>query len=109
MCRWWALILCLWVMAGVAAGSERGVALRAVPEAELQRLGFDAGESSALFVGVSQFSKDETLTPVPYAVDDAVDLAHLFVLELGLVSPGQGRVALALSGEPAKAECWASR
>jgi formylglycine-generating enzyme required for sulfatase activity len=63
--------------------------------------GFDPTASAGLFVGISTFGDDRILD-VPYAVDDAVDLAHLFAIELGLVAPE--RVALLLAGEPKKHE-----
>jgi hypothetical protein len=63
---------------------------------------FQPSQSAGLFVGIRQFSKDESLVEVPYAVDDAVDLAHFFALEQRLLDPH--RVSLALSGEPAKVE-----
>lgn len=65
------------------------------------RGGFDPIASSGLFVGVSTF-EDERIAEVPYAVDDAVDLAHLFAMELGLVAPG--RTVLLLAGVPRKPE-----
>jgi formylglycine-generating enzyme required for sulfatase activity len=60
---------------------------------------FDPKASAGLFVGVSTF-EDTRILGVPYAVDDAVDLAHLFSLELGLVPPE--RAVLLLAGEPRK-------
>ncbi|HEX6099177.1 MAG TPA: caspase family protein [Thermoanaerobaculia bacterium] len=59
--------------------------------------------STGLFVGVHRFPHDENLN-VPFAADDAVDLAHKFSLDQrsSLVPPG--RVILALSGEPRKEE-----
>lgn len=57
--------------------------------------------SAGLFVGVSEFA-DSSLTTVPYAVDDAVDLAHLFVFELELIDPK--KVVLLLAGQPQKLE-----
>lgn len=64
---------------------------------------FDPRQSAALFVGVSEFDNDETMA-IPYAVDDAVDLAYLFSLDphVRLVPPQ--RVVLALSGKPQKNE-----
>ncbi|HEX6095777.1 MAG TPA: caspase family protein [Thermoanaerobaculia bacterium] len=58
-------------------------------------------ESTALFVGVRTFRHDEALT-VPFAVDDAIDLAYRFALDqrVGLIPP-RG-VVLALSGSPQK-------
>jgi hypothetical protein len=68
--------------------------------AESRRV-FDLGASAGLFVGVSCF-EDEGLSSVPFAVDDAVDLAHLFALELGLILPE--RTVLLLAGAPQKPE-----
>jgi hypothetical protein len=64
----------------------------------------DPKKSAALFVGVRDFPWDKTLTTVPYAVDDAVDLAYELTMEQkpALVDPP--RVVLALSGEPQKRE-----
>lgn len=62
----------------------------------------EASQSAALFVGVRAFSHDRTLTEVRYAVDDAIDLAHLLAFERTprLIEPR--RVVLALSGEAEK-------
>ncbi|HYI09914.1 MAG TPA: caspase family protein [Thermoanaerobaculia bacterium] len=64
---------------------------------------FSRQASVGLFVGVRDFPHDERLT-VPYAVDDAVDLAHRFSLDqrVGLIPPR--RVVLAISGQPQKEE-----
>jgi hypothetical protein len=64
---------------------------------------FVRAESTGLFVGVQKFPHDPNLS-VPFAVDDAVDLAYQFSLDQrsGLVSPQ--RVVLALSGKPVKKE-----
>lgn len=62
---------------------------------------FNPMASAGLFVGISTF-EDERIPEVPFAVDDAVDLASLFALELGLVSPN--RTVLLLAGEPRKPE-----
>lgn len=64
---------------------------------------FDSEQSAALFVGVRQFPGDRTLDEVPYAVDDAVDLAYAFSLERNSTLVRPKRVVLALSGGPAKA------
>ncbi|NJL29938.1 MAG: hypothetical protein HC897_19600 [Thermoanaerobaculia bacterium] len=61
--------------------------------------GFDPADSAGLFVGVSHF-EDPRFAPVPFAVDDAVDLAFVFSVELGLIRPE--RCVLALAGEPCK-------
>ena len=57
--------------------------------------------SAGLFVGVRHF-EDEALAEVPCAVDDAVDLAHLFVVELELLDAA--KAGLLLAGEPRKPE-----
>lgn len=64
---------------------------------------FSREASAGLFVGVRDFPHDDTLE-VPYAVDDAVDLAYRFSLDqrVGLIPPR--RVVLALSGWPQKDE-----
>lgn len=61
-----------------------------------------ASESAALFVGIRHFDEDSALTEVRFAVDDAIDLAHLMAIELDppLVDPK--RAVLALSGDPQK-------
>jgi hypothetical protein len=63
-----------------------------------------ASDSAALFVGIREFREDDTLTAVPYAVDDAVDLAYVLAMDHtpALVRPA--RVVLALSGRPQKEE-----
>lgn len=83
-----------------AAWSQARNAILAVPPNVHQAEGFDPAQSTALFVGVSEF-KDQGFAPVAYAVDDAVDLAYLFSMELELVKPE--RVVLSLAGEPKKA------
>jgi hypothetical protein len=72
------------------------------PSAHSAPARFDRAQSAALFVGVRRFMK-ETLD-VPYAVDDAVDLAYAFALDprVSLVLPEH--VVLALSGAPQKEE-----
>lgn len=83
----------------VPVQQARGVAL--IGADVQQAIGFDVKDSAGLFVGIRQFSHYPV---VPYAVDDAVDLAHLFALELKLIN--SENVLLALSGEPQK---WSSR
>ena len=70
-----------------------------VPREVLAEEGFDASQSAGFFVGISEF-EDSSFTTVPFAVDDAVDLASLFV-GLELLEPE--KVVLALSGQPRKA------
>jgi len=62
---------------------------------------FEWKQSAALFVGVREFS---SVDAVPFAVDDAVDLAYAFALQrhVRLVPPN--RVLLVLAGNPVKPE-----
>ena len=64
----------------------------------------DPQKSAALFVGIRDFPWDKTLTTVPYAVDDAVDLAYEFTMDQVRPLVDAKRVVLALCGEPQKAE-----
>ena len=66
---------------------------------------FDPAASAGLFVGVRHFvdasgTPSAEFSPIPFAVDDAIDLAGLFVFELALLEAP--RVRLLLSGEPQK-------
>jgi len=64
---------------------------------------FDRRQSAALFVGVRQFAND-AVEPVPFAVDDAVDLSYVFALERRVALVPPRRVVLALAGRPVKEE-----
>jgi hypothetical protein len=55
---------------------------------------FEGQQSAALFVGVRDFASFE---PVPFAVDDAVDLAYAFTMERRGVRVPPSRVVLVLS------------
>ena len=58
-----------------AQADERAVRVEGrVPEAIRSAEGFDPAESVGLFVGIRTF-KDSRFAEVPFAVDDAVDLA----------------------------------
>jgi hypothetical protein len=86
----------------ISRPAERSIALGVVPAEERTAAGFDSAQSAGVFVGVRKFSKDEELTEVMFAVDDAVDLAHLCVFTLDLIKPA--RAVLCLSGDPQKSE-----
>ena len=73
-----------------------------LPQKFLETHKFDRWQSQGVFVGLSAFPKDGGVADIPYAVDDAVDLAHLFSLELALIPPSH--VRLLLSGKPGKQE-----
>src|SRR6266566_1309907 len=65
---------------------------------------FDPQQSAALFVGISNFD-DKQIEKVPYAIDDAVDLAYELAMDQQprLVLPNAVVLALS-SGEPCKSE-----
>ena len=75
----------------------------AIPAELRVSMRFDAAQSTGLFVGVSRF-EDASFARIPFAVDDAVDLAHLFTLELELVRPAN--IALHLSVHPGLVWVW---
>ena len=103
MLRHTLIVGLLLLLTGLSATVAEGRGLQriesAVPEDIRRQENFDAAESAGLFVGVRNF-EDELFAEVPYAVDDAVDLAYLFAVELSLLAPE--RVTLALAGEPQK-------
>lgn len=59
------------------------------------------GSNAGMFVGVNQFSLDQGLNELDYAVHDAIELAHLFVFELQLIRPSE--CYLHLAGTPKNA------
>jgi len=71
--------------------------------AESPAMPFDPERSAGLFVGVRTF-EDGSTPDVPYAVDDAIDLAYTFACDarVHLVTPRN--VILALGGTPQKPE-----
>ena len=71
----------------------------AIPSEVRSEQGLQIEESGGVFIGVRKF-KDDAYKELFFAVDDAVDLAHLFTLELLLLNPQN--VILNLSGEPKK-------
>ncbi|HEX7152544.1 MAG TPA: caspase family protein [Thermoanaerobaculia bacterium] len=95
------LLLCaLLAFACSKEAPHRGVQRTGVEKAT--RVKFNRAESAALFVGVRNFTHDKALAEVPYAVDDAVDMAYAFTKDpkVGLVLPE--RVVVALEGNPVK-------
>lgn len=82
--------------------STRGV--RVLPlETEEVPAAFDPQQSVALFLGVRHFTAERAID-VPYAVDDAIDLAYMFTLDKGVCMVDPRRVILAISGKPEKEE-----
>jgi hypothetical protein len=92
---------CSVVAAAAAAQDIRSVRISQAAAPEVPR-SFDSSASAAMFVGIRDFTHDEDLEKVRYAVDDAIDLAYAVSLDrtAPLVTPE--RIALALSGEPQK-------
>jgi hypothetical protein len=89
----------------------RGALTRLLPVAVREQQQFDPAMSAGLFVGISNFvdSRGEPsaeIQRIPYAVDDAVDLAGLFAIDLGLIDPR--RIHVALSGKPTKKQTVAT-
>jgi hypothetical protein len=64
--------LCILVALSLCGAAHAGV--------KVDGKDFDPQYSAALFVGVRDFT-DVTLAPVPYALDDAVDLAYEFAIQ----------------------------
>jgi hypothetical protein len=79
------------------ATAPRGVVVEPEP-AILTSLADEApGGHAGLFVGVNEF-RDPNVSPLRFAVHDAVEQAYLFVVELKLIPPKN--CYLALSGQP---------
>ncbi len=57
--------------------------------------------NAGLFVGINSFTEDRGLSPLQFAVHDAIEQAYLFVVELRLIPPKN--CVLALSGTPSAA------
>ncbi len=64
---------------------------------------FSRDASTGLFVGIREFPHDRLLE-VPYACDDAIDLAYRFVFNQRVALLPPRRVVLAISGSPQKEE-----
>lgn len=98
------LLCCLFVVTrGLAAESQSsqrglGAVARPLSDAERAAVGLPRESSAGLFVGVGRFDENSGLGNLRFTPDDAVALAHLFVVELDLLPPKNAR--LALGGEP---------
>ncbi len=85
---------------GPVGATEAGIA---VPREEMAARSYDPTRSAGLFVGIRKFGGSGDIprsefNDIPYAVDDAIDLAHLFTFELDLLAAE--KVTLLLGGEP---------
>jgi len=98
-----AAIVAVSVLVEPAPPTGRGVRLDQPQPLVTNALAFDRSQSAGLFVGVRNFSRGG-IAEVPFAADDAVDLAHMFALDprVSLVLPEH--VVIALSGRPRKKE-----
>ena len=65
---------------------------------------FDPTKSTALLVGIRASKSGKDLPDVPYAVDDAINLAHTFSLDRKVALVPPQRIVLALAGVPEKPE-----
>lgn len=84
----------------VEAQSVRGLGAEARPlsSAERESIGLPKEGSAGLFVGVGKFDATSGLGDLRFTPDDAVALAHVFVVELELLPAKNTRVAI--GGEP---------
>lgn len=101
----WTLgVMAAAVMTACATSPSGSRSVRILPPAgSTAAARFEPAQSTGLFIGVRRFTRPNTLK-VPYAADDAVDLAYMFALHprVRLVPPD--RVVIALMGRPQKAE-----
>lgn len=104
--RWLLAVVLLGIAAATVAPfvsrGTRGVRL-AAEGSRSPSTHFDRSQSAALFVGVREFTDD--VERVPFAVDDAVDLAYVFAFDRRVCLVPPRRVVLVLSGRvPVKPE-----
>jgi uncharacterized caspase-like protein len=102
LCCWLVVCSACTMAQQTTEQSPKGITVQASGAAGLlQPLASAAPQGNAgLFVGINKFSKDEGLSDLAYAVHDAIELAHLFVIELNLIPPESCQ--LLLSGQPAE-------
>lgn len=103
MKTWTLLYLAALAVACARPESDTRGARRVIGEQDEASTRFDRAQSAAFFAGISEFD-DEGLNRVPYAVDDAVDLAWTFSLERNVALVLPENIVLALSGQPVKEE-----
>ena len=94
-----AALLALLVACSKPPASRSATPLRFADTSTLPKFSRDA--STGLFVGIREFPHDKLLE-VPFACDDAVDLAHRFVFNQRVALLPPRRVVLAISGAPQK-------
>jgi hypothetical protein len=94
-------LLTLFVACSKPPASRSATPLRLADTPTSSKFSRDA--STGLFVGIREFPHDHLLE-VPFACDDAVDLAYLFVFNQRVALLPPRRVVLAISGSPQKEE-----
>ncbi len=53
----------------------------------------ETARNAGLFIGIGQFETNALLSRLKYTVDDAIAMAHLFVLEFQLIPPAHAALA----------------
>jgi hypothetical protein len=105
--RWlWLLVIPL-VVAPVATVVHNARSVRSVQplfgsDEPAGSARFIPAQSAALFVGVRKFDSDSSIDDVPYAVDDAIDLAYAFTFQPNVQLVLPAHIVLALSGTAQK-------
>lgn len=84
----------LFAFACGALAQQRGIVVEPLDDTQRSAGEVSADGSAGLFVGIGSFDRGSNLGALKYAPDDAIALAHLFVLELRLIPPARARVAL---------------
>lgn len=98
---YWVMVVCAQLVCPTAVaqlGRGLGAEARPLSPAERASVGLPKEGSSGLFVGVGKFDATSGLGDLRFTPDDAIALAHLFVVELDLLPAKNTRVAL--GGEP---------
>ena len=90
----------LLLLAAAACKYQRGVTTLGSRDSEISLGPIDWEQSAGVFIGIERFHAADAPLDVPYAADDATDLAYLFTTELRLLPPAH--TVVMLSGRPAK-------
>ncbi len=72
--------------------------IRRVRRQLLKPVSDDTTRNAGVFVGINKFQEGSELKTLEFAVNDAIELAHLFVFELKLIKPEN--CTLLISGQP---------
>ncbi len=99
---WIAVLVFVFVAPGVFGQGTRDIGVEAARVGPLPVATERA--HAGLFVGVNEFDEDPSLKRLDFAVDDAIAVAHLFVIELGLIKAERARLLLGGTAAGAKAK-----